>query len=63
MAFGPSGNGCINSDSFVTATPPPVPPVLPKQVNAGDKKYGPPKPKVLGGTTTSNHGCLDDYSE
>lgn len=63
MAFGPSGNGCINSDSFVTATPPPVPAALPKQINGGDKKYGPPKPKNLGGTATSNHGDSSTYFE
>jgi hypothetical protein len=60
---GPSGSGCINFDSFVTATPPPTPAAAPKQINGGDKKYGPPKPKYLGGTTTSNHGFGDNYFE
>jgi hypothetical protein len=43
---GPSGSGCINFDSFVTATPPPTAPALPKMINGGDKKFGPPKPKT-----------------
>jgi hypothetical protein len=63
MAFGPSGTGCINLDSFVSATPPTLPPALPKQINAGDKKYGVPKPKFLGGATGSNHAHGDTYYE
>lgn len=60
---GPSGSGCINFDSFVTATPPPTAPALPKMINGGDKKFGPPKPKSIGGTTTSNHGDSSTYFE
>lgn len=60
---GPSGSGCINFDSFVTSTPPPTAAALPKMINAGDKKYGPPKPKDFGGTTSTNHGNRDNYFE
>jgi hypothetical protein len=60
---GPSGKGCINFDSYVTSTPPPTPPALPKSINGGDPKVGPPKPSNLGGTTKSNHGNQDTYFE
>jgi hypothetical protein len=60
---GPTGNGVIDFDTYVTATPPPTPPVPPKMINGGDKKFGPPKPKSLGGTSNSNHGDPSTYFE
>lgn len=63
MTYGPQGKP-FNFDSYVTATPPTnVLPAPPKQINAGDKKNGPPKPSGIGGTTTSNHGNRDTYFE
>lgn len=60
---GPIGT-TYNFDSYVTATPPTnVLPAPPKQINAGDKKSGPPKPMNLGGSTGSNHGNRDTYWE
>ncbi len=39
---GPTGK-TYNFDSYVTTSPPALPPAPPKQINAGDTKYGPRK--------------------
>jgi len=52
MAFGPQGPFHHSLDTFVTATPAPTPndngylAPHPKQINAGDAKFGPRKGKA-----------------
>ena len=59
---GPTGNGLINFDSFVTVTPPPPPPIAVKKIVPSDPKTGPPKPASIGGTTKTG-GNPDTYWE
>lgn len=61
---GPTGKGLINSDSFITVTPPPPAPVLTaKVIVPTDKKTGPPKPAYLGGNQSVIGGFGDSYYE
>ena len=58
---GPSGNGAINFDSFLTVTPPPPPPAPVQKIVATDAKTGPPLPSSLGGSSKTGHGNKDSY--
>lgn len=56
---GPKNNH-INRDSYDGALPAQaLPPVLPKQINAGDPKRGSPKPGTATGATINS----DDFYE
>lgn len=55
---GPTGR-TYDFDSYVTATPPPAPPVAVKIINGGDAKTGPPKPGAAKGAGVN----LDSFHE
>lgn len=59
----PDGSGAINFDSYLTATPPPVPVTTGavKVINPTDKKTGPPKPTGLPRSAVG--AFLDSYYE
>lgn len=61
---GPGGKGTISPDSYQQDAPPPAPVLTSavKVINPTDKKTGPPKPKILGGATTTT-GCPDTFYE
>lgn len=58
MSYGPQGK-TFNLDSYLTTTPPTLPPAPPKQINAGDTKLGPPKPGATRGAAIN----LDTFHE